>query len=860
MVPNGHGNTHGQTMLAGGNDQAVTFEVELIKPPNTLLGVDIVVAKSHNGDRTRNRLVVERVTQNGLIEEWNRRTEEPRRIRAGDIIVGANGCEGDVSAISNLLRTEEGSLRITVQRRCLEDSYHEAQASSSPQMGVRQLRRPAPAAAPPPRAAAQIQAQAAQAAGACDGRWPHWGLDSSLQQLGQVAGCGYNSQGMLAGSTAAAAAQAAHCRGAAAAGPGGGGARCSGAQEVPGMADVFTFEVRLHKPDGAHLGIDVLPVMLPQPDGGHLGMDVSEASVLSVKQVTKGGVVAAWNFHCRGNAFTIQKGDFIVRVNRIHNDVGLMMEELRSQEELRVTFARRKSYPSQRGAAAAGSHAAAAAAAAGHPGRSTLGSQGPPDPVSLPNAAQLMGPCRALPPPSSDMSSSAGGFMPGALSDVSAFYGAEGLGQGDDKPFMFEVEIEKAHGHKLGIDVMIYQGACVSGLLVGQVGYGGYVYRWNQQSRWPRQVQKGDCIITANGISSWNDLSRMAQQLNAEVTKVRFTVQRHRNNNRAPKQEQQQQQQQQQNAVQQRLVAQRSQNKQLPGKEADLPPDWPQGSSGNFASQLGQPWAQPHYGWAEQAAFRQDRNAPGIQPVQLSAAAASQRGRPSLSEVLAATSLPQQDDFGEMDLAMASGMLMADPQLQADSRAQDEALASAMQPFKTAPFLEPEAPTGLASPTWGPPGLPPPSSWNSSVVSPLSGDPASVSSTAPAPSAEDTSAKWWREAQAATATAAADAAAEATATAAAVSVVEDELLDGLEGKKLEGSPTLQPDELPEGLEGKKLEGQPNPPPAKLLVRTLQLNDTDITAVLRHALAQRPWLVSPVEQALRHNAAADKGSG
>lgn len=39
------------------------------------------------------------------------------------------------------------------------------------------------------------------------------------------------------------------------------------------------------------------------------------------------------------------------------------------------------------------------------------------------------------------------------------------------------------------------------------------------------------------------------------------------------------------------------------------------------------------------------------------------------------------------------------------------------------------------------------------------------------------------------------------------------------------------------------------PPATLLLRTLQLNDEDLTRLLRTALRARPWLEDPVEQAL-----------
>lgn len=45
------------------------------------------------------------------------------------------------------------------------------------------------------------------------------------------------------------------------------------------------------------------------------------------------------------------------------------------------------------------------------------------------------------------------------------------------------------------------------------------------------------------------------------------------------------------------------------------------------------------------------------------------------------------------------------------------------------------------------------------------------------------------------------------------------------------------------------QGSPRPPPAKLLLTTLQLNDEELTRVLRAALKSRPWLCMPVAETL-----------
>merc|ERR1719223_823051 len=106
---------------------------------------------------------------------------------------------------------------------------------------------------------------------------------------------------------------------------GGGAAMHSLASEGPGSH--FTFQVILVRPQGTRLGIDVLPVR------------VADLGGLSVKAISKGGVVEQWNQKCL-ECFTIRMGDCVVRVNDIVTETPEMMNELRTQHKLHITILR----------------------------------------------------------------------------------------------------------------------------------------------------------------------------------------------------------------------------------------------------------------------------------------------------------------------------------------------------------------------------------------------------------------------------------------------------------------------------------------------------------------------------------------
>ena len=420
-----------------------TFEVELRRTPDTPLGIDLILAKTKLDGSL---LVVEKVRPGGLIEEWNRNAVGPYRVQAGDLIASANGVQDDADAISNLLRSAQDVLRITVLRKQLLDSQF-LPTSQVPQ-------------APVERASPMLQSAVGS-------------MTRMAANPRQVEGLGQ------------------HC-----------GRIPTPAVTMPEppsktTPEGFTFEVTLHKPYGAYLGID----MLPAP----------EVACLMVKQVFQGGVVFAWNCQCEGTAFTIQPGDYIVRVNSVFRDIKAMMEEMRAKSELLVTLLRRRA-PDLTGAATGQLG-----------GKMGLGG----GEVGLPSRGIHMQDALSMPPsrlPSYGGANDMDLANSGLWQDESQSRRQQPTPSG--QPFTFQVDIEKPLGTKLGIDVMLVTGHGSCGLLVGQVANGSYVDQWNRRNQWPLQIQKGDLIVAANGINAWTSLPRMAQEFDVDVQRVCFTVQR----------------------------------------------------------------------------------------------------------------------------------------------------------------------------------------------------------------------------------------------------------------------------------------------------------------------------------------------
>ena len=430
-----------------------TFEVELRRTPDTPLGIDLILAKTKLDGSL---LLVEKVRPGGLIEEWNRNAVGPYRVQAGDLIASANGVQDDANAISKLLRSAQDTLRITVLRKQLLDSQF------LPPTGV-----------PPVN---PLEHRSPALLESAVGSIPRVPMSQAWEGLGQQCGRGAATVPTMAPSMA------------------------SSLPDVPSKSspESFTFEVTLHKPYGAYLGID----MLPAP----------EVACLMVKQVFQGGVVFAWNCQCEGNAFTIQPGDYIVRVNGVFSDIKAMMEEMRAKSELLVTLMRARTSPDTRSA------------------NRNLGGKlfaGGGNEVSLPTGRGLHSQ-DALSMPASRLPQLGGA---NEMDFAGSLWQQESQSQSHRsqppaQPFTFQVDIEKPLGHKLGVDVMLVTGQGSCGLLVGQVAPGSYVDQWNKRNQWPLQIQKGDLIVAANGINAWTSLPRMAQEFDVDVQRVCFTVQR----------------------------------------------------------------------------------------------------------------------------------------------------------------------------------------------------------------------------------------------------------------------------------------------------------------------------------------------
>eukprot|EP00913_Durusdinium_trenchii_P011405 g10712.t2 len=209
------------------------------------------------------------------------------------------------------------------------------------------------------------------------------------------------------------------------------------------------------------------------PPASYEEAEAPKKPCLIVKQVIQGGVVAAWNLQCKGSAFAIQSGDYIVRVNDVTDGITAFMEdiselcdslrslgptgllplqEMRARSELHLTVLRRTDAPDANRI----QNLAA--------GRSALGA---------PGASQMMGHL-PRPPPFKGAGRALSGYEAMDLRqpwrEEARVESTQSTPLSED--FTFEVEIEKPRGHKMGIDVMLMTGGGRCGLLVGQVAVG----------------------------------------------------------------------------------------------------------------------------------------------------------------------------------------------------------------------------------------------------------------------------------------------------------------------------------------------------------------------------------------------------
>lgn len=487
-----------------GAPPAHLFDIELrMSSPDVRLGVDVVLVSSSERTRggiapARHGIIVERVNEGGVVDAWNRRNCEPNRVRPGDHIIRANGVNGDIMALAQELRSGR-DLFISIERPNA-DQAHQWKDAQGRSVGIPGAGQAGPGQSGPGQTglAAGVghggpgysQAGACPPGGPCNGACGGGAFGQGLNAPRDGLGHGFNTALPRSGS---------YPNGPCSPGPNGGGVgnslggRGDAAAQPESTAGQYTFKVTLHKPEGARLGVDVLPSKVTGI-GGFGG--------LTVKRISPGGVVEAWNLANR-ESYQVKAGDNIVQVNGVMSEFAQMMEELRMQKDLRIVVLRR-------------------------PGAQT----GPPAPPAMPALADTA--FNTPGPPSRD----ARGPGPGALPSsglAQALAGAGSVpnnagnmgGPDSDRELMrFDVELEKAPGTRMGIDVMLVTGNGLYGLVVERVAEGGAVDLWNKRSRTPYRVRLGDCIVQVNGIGNWDNLAKMAEEFTRDCRHVRFTVQR----------------------------------------------------------------------------------------------------------------------------------------------------------------------------------------------------------------------------------------------------------------------------------------------------------------------------------------------
>mmetsp|Transcript_22744 Transcript_22744/g.59948 ORF Transcript_22744/g.59948 Transcript_22744/m.59948 type:complete len:514 (-) Transcript_22744:464-2005(-) len=90
----------------------LTFEADLRRTPGPTFGIDIVLLTSPRGT---SRLVVTRVAPRSCADVWNKRSQDPLRIRPRDTILRVNGVSGDAHNLADEL-TSSHDVRISLQR------------------------------------------------------------------------------------------------------------------------------------------------------------------------------------------------------------------------------------------------------------------------------------------------------------------------------------------------------------------------------------------------------------------------------------------------------------------------------------------------------------------------------------------------------------------------------------------------------------------------------------------------------------------------------------------------------------------------------------------------------------------------
>eukprot|EP00747_Dinoflagellata_sp_TGD_P165536 gnl/TRDRNA2_/TRDRNA2_186923_c0_seq1.p1 gnl/TRDRNA2_/TRDRNA2_186923_c0~~gnl/TRDRNA2_/TRDRNA2_186923_c0_seq1.p1 ORF type:complete len:663 (-),score=97.78 gnl/TRDRNA2_/TRDRNA2_186923_c0_seq1:14-2002(-) len=453
MAPTGGGAAaNGQA----GSEAWLTFEVELRKPAGARLGIDVMAVSTAHGCG----LAIEKVAEGGVVEAWNRGNEEPLRVHPGDFIVKVNGIEGDIEGLAQQLQAVS-DVHMTVQRAGAEGSCKDLPATNDPveagpsAVAGRKPHQSGTAFMAPPLLGHGQQMSSANGIP----RWPtgRAGIGAGALGAGARTEVAAEGQGVLA--------------------PGPIPAPASAAQESQ-----FSFEVKLQKPDGASLGIDVLPVTLRDVRG------------LALKQISRGGLIDTWN-HAHNQGPNVCPGDCIVRVNSIMGDFMPMMEELKTGRDLTITVLR--------------------------------GAQMMPVHLSTPaSAAPTAG---GVPVPGASLARSGAEVGPSQQRVMPMQHHAAGQLTPGEERIRFSVNLEKKAGTRVGLDVMLFTGNGLYGLVIERVAEGGCIDEWNKMSQDPYRVQVGDCIVQIGDCpveTSGASTAVLAKELSPESTKVSFVVQR----------------------------------------------------------------------------------------------------------------------------------------------------------------------------------------------------------------------------------------------------------------------------------------------------------------------------------------------
>mmetsp|Transcript_151882 Transcript_151882/g.386091 ORF Transcript_151882/g.386091 Transcript_151882/m.386091 type:complete len:366 (+) Transcript_151882:180-1277(+) len=99
---------------AGSTEPHLTFSLVVHKTPGCPLGIDVTYSSAATW--TRNGVFVARVFEDGIVAEWNAKSEEPRRVRPGDFLFQVNHVHGDPLAVIQEMKVKQ-TLTIHILRR-----------------------------------------------------------------------------------------------------------------------------------------------------------------------------------------------------------------------------------------------------------------------------------------------------------------------------------------------------------------------------------------------------------------------------------------------------------------------------------------------------------------------------------------------------------------------------------------------------------------------------------------------------------------------------------------------------------------------------------------------------------------------